>query len=229
MKRDARDPARGIYKKDYSLPRSRSGQVWIETVMYTLIAFAIMGLVLAYARPKIEELQDKAIIEQSILMLKDIDSTLLNMGGAGNQRIIEISVKKGDLKIDGKTDKIIFEMESGLEYSQPGEIISNGNVNILTTQSGKFNLITLTVDFYEDYNITNTRRDEVRTISRAPVAYTLKISDRGTETSTQLIACSDVNPCINVPPLFTAECVGTPPSAFCEYTSKRTTIDFELL
>ena len=42
------------------------GQVWIETVVYTLIAFAILGAILGFAKPKIEQLQDKSIIEQSI-------------------------------------------------------------------------------------------------------------------------------------------------------------------
>ena len=211
------------------MKRGNRAQVWIETVMYTLIAFAIMGLVLAYARPEIEKLQDKAIIEQSILMLNGIDNTLLNMGGSGNQRTIEISIKKGDLKIDGKDDKIIFEMESRLQYSEPEKIISNGNVEILTKKSGKFNLITLTRDFYNNYNITYTKRDEIRTISRAPVAYTLKISNRGTETYSIPDPCdSQSDPCSDIP-LFNAECVGTPPSAYCEYTSERPTIDFELL
>ena len=214
----------------------KRGQVWIETVMYTLIAFAIMGLVLAYAKPKIEELQDKAIIEQSILMLKDIDSTLLTMGSAGNQRIIEISIKKGNLKIDGIQDKIIFEMESRLSYSEPSttetpKIISNGNIEIETRKSGKFNAITLTRNFYNNYNITNNKKDEVKTISKAPVAYTLKISNRGTETFSTIYPCPpDCFPRDGAPSsiIFNSECVGTPPSAYCEYTSKRPTMDFVL-
>jgi type II secretory pathway pseudopilin PulG len=205
------------------------GQVWIETVMYTLIAFAIMGLVLAYARPKIEELQDRAIIEQSISMLKDIDSTLLNMGGAGNQRVIEISIKKGDLKIDGKKDLISFEMESGFSYSEPDEIISNGNVDIQTTKSGKFNIINLTMNFYDDYNITNTKKDDIKTISKSPVAYTLTISNRGTESFPTTFPCTVSNDCNSYPDrpditIFTSECV----TSYCQYTSKRPTIDFEL-
>jgi hypothetical protein len=198
------------------------GQVWIETVMYTLIAFAIMGLVLAYAKPKIEELQDKAIIDQSILMLKDIDSTLLTMGGAGNQRVIEISVKKGDFIIDGKKDQLVFEMQSRLEYSEPDKTINDGNVEISTTKSGKFNVITLAIKYYNYYNITNAKRDENKTISQAPVAYTLKISDLGTETFTDLTQCP-ANPCSL--PLFNGECV----DSYCQYTSKRPTINFEIL
>ncbi len=32
----------------------KRAQIWIETMIYTLIAFIMLGLVLAYAKPKIE-------------------------------------------------------------------------------------------------------------------------------------------------------------------------------
>lgn len=84
-------------RKKLSVKNIRA-QVWIETVLYTLIAFVMIGLVLAYAKPKIEELQDKTIIEQSIEMLKNIDSTILTIGAPGNQRLIEIGIKKRRIK-----------------------------------------------------------------------------------------------------------------------------------
>ena len=43
---------------------SKHGQVWVETVIYTLIAFALIGTVLTFVKPKIEEMQDSAIISQ---------------------------------------------------------------------------------------------------------------------------------------------------------------------
>ena len=49
----------------------KNGQVWVETVIYTLIAFSLIAAVLAFVKPKIDELQDKAIIEQSIGMIKE--------------------------------------------------------------------------------------------------------------------------------------------------------------
>src|SRR4030042_4013421 len=101
------------------LPRSRSGQVWIETVIYTLIAFVMIGLVLSFAKPKIEEMQDKAILQQSTDMMKQIDSTILTIGASGNQRVLEIGIKEGTLKIDCQNDKMIFEMESKSIYSEP--------------------------------------------------------------------------------------------------------------
>ncbi len=219
--------------------RGGKGQVWIETVIYTLIAFAMMGLVLAYARPKIEEMQDKAIIEQSISMIKDIELVLLTMGGAGNQRIIEIQIKKGDLKIEGVSEKILFEMESRLTYSEPSttelpKIIKSGNVEIETKTSGKFNKITLTDDFSEDYNITFALKDEPKTISKSPVAYTLKISNLGVESFFELEhPCTLATECTSQPESwFVRECSVQEEGdvqKYCRYTSKRATINFELV
>ena len=55
----------------------KKAQVWIETVTYTMIALVMIGLVLAFAKPKIEELQDKTIIEQSIKILNEFNSIIL--------------------------------------------------------------------------------------------------------------------------------------------------------
>ncbi|MEK6819672.1 MAG: hypothetical protein AABY03_00550, partial [Nanoarchaeota archaeon] len=75
--------------------KNNSGQVWVETVIYTLIALTMMGAVLAFALPKIEEIQDKSIIDQSINAMKDINNVILSVvqGGAGNKRIIETNIK----------------------------------------------------------------------------------------------------------------------------------------
>ena len=87
---------------------NKRAQVWIETVTYTLIAFVMIGLVLSFAKPKIEELQDKTIIEQSIKILKEIDSTILEVSeeGIGNKRKIEMNVRKGTFYINSTNDKL---------------------------------------------------------------------------------------------------------------------------
>ena len=124
------------------------GQVWIETVIYTLIAFAMIGAVLSVAKPKIEEIQDKAIIDQTIGMLDDMNSIILSVKKVpGNQRIIELSIKKGNLNIDGVNDKIIFEMESRHTYSQPGEDVIVGSIIAHTEKKGKFSIVTLTSNY----------------------------------------------------------------------------------
>ncbi|MCK5149356.1 hypothetical protein KAJ87_00325 [Candidatus Pacearchaeota archaeon] len=158
---------------------NKKGQIWVETVIYTLIAFAMIGLVLAYAKPKIEEFQDKAIIEQSISMIKDIDSTILHMGGPGNQRILGPTIKKGNLIIDGENDLIYFEIESKHVYSEPGIPISDGNLIIYTQPKGNFNLVNITRDYGEKYNITYQLEDKLKTITESPNPYKLTIINKG--------------------------------------------------
>lgn len=157
----------------------KRGQVWIETVIYTLIAFVLIGLVLAFAKPKIEEIQDQAILDQSTEMLKTIDATIITMGSSGNQRILEIGINEGSLIIDGKNDKIIFELESKNMYSEPGKEINDGDVIVLTEEKSGYNLITLTLDYSENYDFKFNGADEEKTINKASTSYNLYILNEG--------------------------------------------------
>jgi len=160
---------------------NKKGQVWIETVIYTLIIFVMIGLVLSFVKPKIEEIQDKAIIEQSIGMLEDIDHLILSLiqGGPGNKRLIELGIKKGILKIDGINDKIIFEMESKCAYSELGKSISRGNIIAYTEKKGDSHIVTLTLDYHEGHDIKYKDKDELKLINKASVPYKVFISNEG--------------------------------------------------
>lgn len=203
----------------------KRGQIWVETVIYTLIAFVMIGLVLAYAKPKIEDLQDKAIIEQSIAMMKELDQTLTTMGGAGNQRILEIGIKKGNLKIDGFNDRIIFNMESKHEYSDIEATIPirDGNVNITTVELGSVNNVTLIMFYDESYNITYVEDDILKTISKSPVSYEILISNKGhgkfeEGTCTVDTDCAD----------FDIQSKSCTEAGTCEYTEERIKINLEV-
>jgi len=158
---------------------NQKGQVWIETVIYTLIAFVMMGLILSYAKPKIEEIQDNTILKQSTEMMKEIDSTILTMGVAGNKRLIEIGIKKGNLIIKSSEDKIIFEMESKSVYSEPGKVINDGSVKVVTQEKSGYHTVTLTLDYDNKYNIQFNEEEQDKTISKASTPYKLSISNEG--------------------------------------------------
>ena len=157
----------------------KRGQIWVETVLYTLIAFVLIGLVLAFAKPKIEEYQDKGAIEQSISVLEELDVIIKNMGDPGNQRVITLSLSKGVLNIDGENNKLFFELESRYEYSQPGINISIGNIIAKTETKGRIFDITLTRDYAEEYNIRFKNDDELYSIKRAATPYRILISNKG--------------------------------------------------
>ena len=158
---------------------NKRGQVWVETILYTLVALAIMGIVLAYATPKISQLKDQAILEQSEEIIQEIDSLIISIKDVpGNQRKIDLNLKEGSLQIDSIEDKIIFEMESELKYSEPGQIISKGNLEIYTEDKGSVYKITITSE-YPNYNLTFNSNEENKIINNAPIPYNILISNEG--------------------------------------------------
>ena len=159
--------------------RNSKAQIWVETVIYTLIAFALIGLVLAFVKPRIEEIRDQNLIEQSVGVLDEIGSVITNMGAAGNQRVIELGISKGILSIDGENDKLFFEIESVYEYSQPGETINVGGVSVITQKKGEIYDVTLTKDYSGQYDITYETQDKLEELGRASTPYRILISNKG--------------------------------------------------
>jgi hypothetical protein len=158
----------------------KRGQIWIETVIYTLIAFVLIAAVLAFVKPKIDELQDKAIIEQSLSMLKDVDGTVMEIvqGGSGNKRKLEVSINKGELQIDALNNALVFEIESDYVYSEPGKEIPDGNLIIKTEELGRTNIVKATRT-YEDYNLTFSGEKEIKTLPRAATPYSIFFTNKG--------------------------------------------------
>jgi hypothetical protein len=155
------------------------GQIWVETVIYTLIAFAMIGLVLVFVKPKIEEIRDKAVIEQSIDVLKEIDSIISTIGDPGNQREVRLGINKGVLNIDSTNNIIFFEIESKSLYSQLGEELKDGDVIVLTEKKAEFNLVTLTSDYNATHDLTYDGTEELKSLSKAPTPYKLLLLSAG--------------------------------------------------
>lgn len=155
------------------------GQIWVETIIYTLIAFALIGLVLAFVKPKIEEIQDKGIIDQSISVLDDIDLIIKTLGDPGNQRVINLGISKGIFNIDGENNKLFFEIESRYIYSEPGRNVTIGNIIVLTEKKGKINDVTLTRNYEGEYDITYDDKNELKEIGKTSTSYTILIANKG--------------------------------------------------
>ena len=157
----------------------KRGQIWVETMVYTLIAFALIGLVLAFVKPKIEETQDKGVIDQSIRILESIDSVIRTLGGPGNQRVLEIGLNKGTIFVDGKNDTIYFKMDSKYIYSQPGQSVVVGGITATTEKKGSIYDVTLVKNYSGTYNITFQNGDEIKEMSKASTPYKFTIVDKG--------------------------------------------------
>jgi hypothetical protein len=158
----------------------KRGQVWVETVIYTLIALTLIAAVLAFAKPKIEESQDKIIIEDSVKLLGRIDSEIISIiqGGEGNQRNLEIVLRKGELLVDGVNDNIVFNIKSLYQYSEPGIEVINGNVKGLTEKIGDENRIKLMLN-YSNYDLKYSDEDKESIINPSSETQRIIISNKG--------------------------------------------------
>lgn len=159
---------------------NKKGQVWIETAMYILIATVIIGLVISFVGPKISEMQDKAILENSATMLRDLDNIISSIvqEGAGNVRKIELPLKKGSLVINSSSDEIVFEMEGRYAYSEPEKPITQGSLLIYTRQTGNLNIVNMTSS-YPNYNLTFNGLDQIKSLTQSPNPYTIYITNQG--------------------------------------------------
>lgn len=163
----------------------KRGQVWIETVTYTLVAFVLISLVLAFAKPKIDELQDQSILEQSSKMIKEMDYIIQEIleKGVGNKRKVEINLRKGDFTINSENNSLIFYLEGKYMYSQPNEKITDSGIDILTVEKGKNYFVTLEKK-YDNINITYMGKEESKKITKSSNTYTFFITNKGGENNT---------------------------------------------
>ena len=158
----------------------KRGQIWIETVIYTLIGLALIGIVLAVTLPRIEEFKDKATIEQTIEALNTFNSRVNEVLAApGNVRKVELKMKRGNLFVKGISDEIVFELEGiDKKYSEPNIPISSGNVDILTETLGTGYKVSLGLN-YSIYDITYQGADENEQFSGVSIPYRFIIENRG--------------------------------------------------
>src|SRR3989338_8502319 len=109
----------------------KRGQVWIESVLYSLI-----GIALALITPKINEAKDKIVVDQSIESLDafrlKIDSALdKNVGNI--RKLEEFKIKRGELLINATGDNIMFILDDlSKPYSEPGIVLKIGRVEVIS-------------------------------------------------------------------------------------------------
>lgn len=170
---------KGGLEKD-RFTKNNKGQVWVETVVYLLIAFVMMGLVLSYIKPKIEELRDKSIVEQSIEVMQEIENSILTIGSPGNKRLIEIGVKKGTFTVNSTYDVITFEMTTTYAHGEIGEEIYIGNIKSVTKGEGRSKTIILERDFSDAYDLTYDSQAISKVLTKSSTSYKLFLQNRGT-------------------------------------------------
>lgn len=156
---------------------NNSAQVWIETVLYTLIGLALIGMVLAFIMPKINNTKDRLAIDQTIDSLNELAAkTDLS---PGNVRYLDFTIRRGEMIINSSYDKINFVFNDITNaYSEPGKEISSGNIAILTTRGQKNYIVSMTLDLSGKVNLTYAEKDVPFRFSASPTPYRLMISSK---------------------------------------------------
>ncbi len=161
---------------------NKTAQIWIETVLYTLMGLALIGLVLGYALPKITNAQEQALIQQSISALKVLDQTITSVVelGPDNIRSYDLAFKRGELYINGTEDRIRFKI-TGLQenYSEPGYPVTDGRVEILSFTDTTGPGVALSISYKDYANITSMGKDTVQKLSQTPTPYHFFVSNQG--------------------------------------------------
>ncbi len=158
----------------------RRGQVWVETVIYTLIGLALIGLVLAILTPKIKEFRDRSVIEQTIESLNTFDSKIIEILDApGNKRKISLKLDRGAIIVDSLNNELKYVLEeSDVRYSEPGIELSLGRINVLTEELTETYKITLSVPYV--YNLTYDGADRNEEIFLpVSIPYEFFVENRG--------------------------------------------------
>ena len=204
----------------------KKGKVWIETVIYTLIALVLIGTVLVFAKPKIEQMQDKSLLEQSLQMMTEIDGIIRETAGSatGNQRKIEIGIKKGELTFDGINDKIVFQMQSDYEFSELGEKTFYGDFEIITEETASTKTISITRDYSDVYDLKFQDDNKEKIISKGGSIQKILVYNKGNNIQDG-ISCAVVSECTDIPLGYLVfGCEGNT----CKYISKKEKINFEM-
>ena len=160
----------------------KRGQVWVETVIYTLIGLAIIGILLAVAKPKIDEIKDRAIIDRSIEGMDLINEKIQAVRSApGNRRVVDLKIDRGRMVIDNENDAIYWVIDAAeVEYSQVGEWVPiSGHLEVLTEEANPYT-ITLNMNYTVDLRFGD-QETGVKELEEAPTPYRLKIENVGVE------------------------------------------------
>ena len=173
---------------------NKKGQVWIETVLYTLIGLALMGIALGFIMPKINQTRDKLLVEQAITSLSVLDDKIIETleGAPGSTRKTEFSMKKGELVFDAVNDEITFSL-TGLSsaFSEPGMEARSGRIIVNTTQGQKNYNIVLKIRYNAD--ITYDNANEAKKINAAPTPYVFITENKGVQNDRDVIDVREIS------------------------------------
>tara|TARA_Y100000310_G_scaffold329576_1_gene399717 strand:- start:45 stop:566 length:522 start_codon:yes stop_codon:yes gene_type:complete len=170
----------------------KRGQVWVETVIYTLIGLAVIGILLAVAKPKIDEMKDRATIDQSIGIMDLVNEKIHAVRSApGNRRVVDLKVGKGKFVVDNDNNAIYWVIDNArVEYSQIGAWVPvSGHMKVMTEEANPYT-VTLNMSYSVDLRFDNSTTGQ-RELDETPTPYSLKIENLGVQGGNTVIDLSE--------------------------------------
>ena len=165
------------------MKNKKRGQVWVETVLYTLIGLALIGVVLAIVLPKINQTKDRIAVEQTIESLNVLDEKISDVldRGVGNVRIIPaFTIKRGDLYFNASEDSVIFVIDDlSKPYSEPDIPIEIGRVKVISTEGQKFSKVILTLEYSGFANLSYFGAERTVKFTPSSVPYRFSMQNLG--------------------------------------------------
>lgn len=112
----------------------KKGETWISVVLYIALGTIVLTIVLAAGMPVINKLRDKNIVSETKDVFHQIDETVRTVvnEGPGSQRIRTVQINKGLFQVDPSTDSIGWLMDTKYIESEPGIVIKEGTLDILS-------------------------------------------------------------------------------------------------
>lgn len=131
----------------------KNGQIWVSAAIYFGLGVVVITLILTAGMPVINQLRDKntGIQTKNLLFVLDNKVREVIRGGTGEQRYVEVEIKKGEFVIDDTNDKIYWSSDSRIQNSEVGIPIEEGNIIVLTENSnieGEYK-VTLSLDYFK--------------------------------------------------------------------------------
>ena len=160
---------------------TKKAQVWIETVIYTLIGLTIMGIILSLVTPAINQKKDQLIVQGSLDILKNFENIIehIRFYGVGNSWPTSVNLNKGTLEIDGINESILISIDSSYQYSELDQEIFEGRISKKTIKKGDNYLVILKLEYINKLNISYNKADTSKIFNYAPTPYKINLINYG--------------------------------------------------
>jgi len=102
----------------------------ISAVIYIGIMTAIITMIVTLITPALQKMEDKAAFSQAKNIMTGLDSVIKEVAseGQGSMRVFPLQIKKGELIIDGKDNKITYLLETKALIVAPNTIRKIGDL-----------------------------------------------------------------------------------------------------